>query len=533
MASTKASKEQKYDRQLRLWGDHGQEALENAHVCLINATATGTEILKNLVLPGIGAFTIVDGHTVTGEDIGNNFFLSINHIGKNRAHAATELLQELNSDVSGNFVEESPEKLLENNPEFFHRFTVVIGVHLPETTCLRLGSVLWSASVPFLICKTYGLIGYMRLVVEEHTVIESHPDNALEDLRLDQPFDQLRNHVASYDLESMDKKDHSHTPWVVIVSKYLEKWLSEHDGQLPKTYREKEAFRQCVREGIRENENGVPVDEENFDEAIKNVNTALNPTKIPTAVQDLFNSEQCNHINNQSSPFWVMLRAVKEFVQNEGNGNLPVRGTIPDMIADSQKFINLQNIYRQKAMQDAAAVSKHVESLIQSVGLAPESISDKDIKLFCKHASFLRVVRCRSLAEEYSVDSQNKNEITSAMDSPDSEMVFYLMLRAVDRFFQQHSRYPGVYNYQVEEDISKLKLCVTGLLQEYNLSINIKDDYVHEFCRYGATEPHTVAAFMGGAAAQEAIKLITHQFVPFSNTYIYNAMSQTSATLQL
>ncbi len=29
------------------------------------------------------------------------------------------------------------------------------------------------------------------------------------------------------------------------------------------------------------------------------------------------------------------------------------------------------------------------------------------------------------------------------MDNPDSEMVFYLMLRAVDRFYQQHSRYPG------------------------------------------------------------------------------------------
>lgn len=37
---------------VRLWGDHGQEALESAHVCLINASATGTEILKNLVLPG-------------------------------------------------------------------------------------------------------------------------------------------------------------------------------------------------------------------------------------------------------------------------------------------------------------------------------------------------------------------------------------------------------------------------------------------------------------------------------------------------
>uniref|UniRef100_A0A8C2W9G7 NEDD8-activating enzyme E1 regulatory subunit n=1 Tax=Cyclopterus lumpus TaxID=8103 RepID=A0A8C2W9G7_CYCLU len=509
MAATKASKEQKYDRQLRLWGDHGQESLESAHVCLINATATGTEILKNLVLPGIGAFTIVDGHTVSGEDVGNNFFLSNNSIGKNRAQAATELLQELNSDVSGNFVEESPNKLLDNNPEFFNRFTIVIGVQLPESTCLRLDSVLWSASVPFLVCKSYGLIGYMRLVVQEHSVIESHPDNALEDLRLNQPFAELKNHIQSYDLDSMDKK---------------------HNLQPPKNYKEKEAFRQFIREGIRKKENGVPEDEENFEEAIKNVNTALNPTKIPSTVEDLFNSEECNDVTSQTPSFWVMLRAVKEFALNEGNGSLPVRGTIPDMIADSQKFINLQNVYREKAMQDAAAVSKHVECLLQSIG---KYIANRRCRCLGKNSSFLRVVRCRSLAEEYSVDTVNKDEITSSMDNPDSEMVFYLMLRSVDRFYQQHSRYPGVYNYQVEDDISKLKLCVNSLLQEYSLNVNIKDDYIHEFCRYGAAEPHTVAAFLGGSAAQEAIKIISHQFVPFNNTFIYNAMSQTSATLQL
>lgn len=38
----------------------------------------------------------------------------------------------------------------------------------------------------------------------------------------------------------------------------------------------------------------------------------------------------------------------------------------------------------------------------------------------------------------------------------------------------------GVYNYQVEEDISKLKASVNSLLQEYNLNVNIKDDYIHE-----------------------------------------------------
>lgn len=38
------------------------------------------------------------------------------------------------------------------------------------------------------------------------SVIESHPDNALEDLRLDQPFDDFKNHIKSYDLANMEKK---------------------------------------------------------------------------------------------------------------------------------------------------------------------------------------------------------------------------------------------------------------------------------------------------------------------------------------
>jgi hypothetical protein len=46
------AKEIKYDRQLRLWSANGQSALESSHLLLINAAATGTEILKNLVLPG-------------------------------------------------------------------------------------------------------------------------------------------------------------------------------------------------------------------------------------------------------------------------------------------------------------------------------------------------------------------------------------------------------------------------------------------------------------------------------------------------
>lgn len=42
-----------------------------------------------------------------------------------------------------------------------------------------------------------------------------------------------------------------------------------------------------------------------------------------------------------------------------------------------------------------------------------------------------------------------------------------------------------------------------------------------------------VAAVMGGMAAQEAIKLITRQFVPFGGTLIYNATTSTTSVLDL
>ena len=50
----------KYDCQLRLWGPSGQKALSSTMVVLIVSSACGTESLKNLVLPGVGAFLVLD-----------------------------------------------------------------------------------------------------------------------------------------------------------------------------------------------------------------------------------------------------------------------------------------------------------------------------------------------------------------------------------------------------------------------------------------------------------------------------------------
>ena len=45
------------------------------------------------------------------------------------------------------------------------------------------------------------------------------------------------------------------------------------------------------------------------------------------------------------------------------------------------------------------------------------------------------------------------------LENPDSEVVMYVLLRAVDRFYNQYNRYPGSYDDQVEGDTYKLKVC--------------------------------------------------------------------------
>jgi hypothetical protein len=61
----------------------------------------------------------------------------------------------------------------------------------------------------------------------------------------------------------------------------------------------------------------------------------------------------------------------------------------------------------------------------------------------------------------------------------------------------------------------------------------LKDEHVHEVCRYGGAELHSVAAFLGGCAAHEAIKLLTGQYVPIDNIVLYNAVTSNVSTFKV
>lgn len=81
-------------------------------------------------------------------------------------------------------------------------------------------------------------------------MLESPKDNKLDDFRLDVPFPALVEYMDSMDLDTMTKQEHSHTPYLVILYKFLQKWKEQHGGNWPQNYKEKRAFKEFILDGM-------------------------------------------------------------------------------------------------------------------------------------------------------------------------------------------------------------------------------------------------------------------------------------------
>ncbi|KAJ6259415.1 hypothetical protein Dda_6317 [Drechslerella dactyloides] len=534
------AKEKKYDRQLRLWGAAGQEALENAHILLVNATAAGTETLKNLVLPGIGRFTIIDDAVVKDEDLGTNFFLDDNSIGLSRAQKTCELLCELNPDVQGDHIKDNITNFIHTNPEKLKTFTtVIITGDVPISTLLSLDNLLYTLDIPLFVLKCVGFTMTCRLALSEHAIVETHPDSTV-DLRLLKPFPEL---VALYeekaaimdDKEKMSEHDHGHIPYVVILLKALDDWRSTHGGNIPSNYREKNEFKSFLR-GKMWN-----ADEENFEEAIAAVLPYFNPPSIASTTKEIFEDKKCTQLTATSSNFWIIARAIKNFAYDDNEGILPLPGALPDMKAESKDYIRLQNVYKAKARADLASVMEIVRVLLSGLGRDPNSISESDVETFCKHAGFARLTRVRSLNEEYEHNPKVKT-VSNELSDPTSLMHYYLGIRAYEMFISEESNSkhtpPGIDDSTAENDAEQLDQYVTVILDKLNIAhspelLEGTSKAVREIVRVGGGELHNISSLAGGLVAQEIIKVITKQYIPMNNTVIFDGISSRSQVYEL
>ena len=517
----------KYDRQLRLWGWEGQKKLSEASILLINATAAGTEALKNLILPGVGFITILDDKLVEERDLGSNFFVSEEGIGKSRGENAKDLLVELNEDVKGDHIDGSPSKYLRaKDKDFFSQFSFIIAWDMTETQVEELTEIGDDLGIAIIILRSYGMIGYLRQYKKEHTCIQSKPaDKQLDDLRLAHPFEALQKYALEFDSEQLNLMEHGHVPYVIILIKALHKWKEVHEGKLPSSFEEKDEFKAIIR-GMARNFSK----ELNYEEAIQNAFKAFSYEAVPFEIQEILDDPKANS-EEFHSKFWTLVAALKQFVSERGS--LPVNGKVPDMTSTSDFYITLQKIYQEKAREDRERMESILSEQAEKNGKMDIIFDEDEVKIFWENWRNLEVTRMNSFSQER---NQPETEDVSAefLDS-DSSIEWYVAVRWAEMFRSKKGRYAGDLQENIEEDVIEMSGFVPKLLKDLGAPEEFKFNYnhIHEIVRYSNSCLHNIAAVLGGVAAQEAVKLITEQYTPLNHTFIFDGVHSKSQVFNI
>ncbi|KAI0339352.1 hypothetical protein BDW22DRAFT_1431939 [Trametopsis cervina] len=496
------SKTRRYDRQLRLWAASGQAALESARILVTSASATSTSILKNLVLPGIGHFTILDSNETTPADAGNNFFLNgHDSVGKPRATEAVPLLRELNESVDGVADTRDLATLLKSKEgrEWISSFSLVISHNLASQTLEKLSAFLWEndAYPPLIVVRSAGLLADFYLQIHEHSIIESHSETA-PSLRLSKPFPALQQWADSLDYDKIDPTEHAHVPFAIILIKEADAWRQEHGGALPKSYAEQKAFKAQVISRQRK------IDEENFEEAENQAVRMWSEKAVPSDIAALLEvAPRPDSAVKGNHAFHTLLQTLKRFVDHpSGPHSLPLTSSLPDMRTDTESYVKIQKLYKEQARVESTLFKQILSETFPDL-----AIDEAMVDAFVKNSHHLKLIRGRQFGD---FDKQ-QSEIRSGLEIYNKEVATHLALSALFNLLGRGNDPSSITAEALRTEVETLISQDTALGDEVDEAI---EDAVGEIARTPTADVPNMAAFLGGLVAQEAIKLITKQYVP-------------------
>lgn len=543
----------------------------------------------------------------------------------NRGRAVVDAMFELNDSVTGSYIPEHAGNFLTSVSSaraFVRSFSVVIATQISQLSrdVYLLSSACAALNIPFVYVRVYGLCAQLRLQMYPYFAVRNARGDAAEalDLHISTPFRALAKYAEEVDLE----KQGSHVPFVILLIRAVQEFKKSY-GKLPSIRSEKDALVKIVESFRPEH---VPSTAENYTEALRpaylrlchatyeqipsQVATVLrhprlecpNPqqsvrsispdatsdaTSLPPALRIARRTrmggvpesstvakaadEGMEYIRRMDEEFWMCVTAVKVFV--EKCGRLPVSGALPDMAADTESYVALQQLYKEQAREDAMIVL-HIAGQFANNHHQPPRIPDiQVIEAFCRAVRQIRVASSRTIVQECSghtstavntsdnsfeeedglmhnfhddlVSTMDRNgdfaEVAMAEGAFDSSCAntcaapFYVALRAADLFEQQHGRLPGTQSPMYEADVSQMQGLSAKVREQLGLSGTDSPSWreiVEEVVRYGGVETHSVAAFIGGVAAQEVTKLATGQFSPLHDTLIVNMANMTSVSFR-
>lgn len=434
----------------------------------------------------------------------------------------------MNPDVKGDAINLSPYDVISKMPELLEKSDLVIADNLSWDYCVQLDNHLRSmeAKKTLFVLMSCGLVGLFRISTPEYTSYQTKPDNPKLDLRINEPWDELLQFVKDMDIDNITEKlAHKFVPFPIILIHLMLKFKEGHNGKFPQNGKENNEFREMVKSGAKF---GGFVEEENYEEAYQRANNAfVDPKEVPRGIEmawEVLEKKDASPDSNKDN-FYFLTKTLKKFFDDQGR--FPVSGDLPDCHSDTDTYLKLKGIYRNKFEEDLKIFKGYLENLVKEDTkncasnenlLADDSI----VREFVKNWLSITCYTYRSLAQE----NEDVNRDEFMWDGEDVHE-WYFVFRCWDKFRTQKNRAPN------PEDFTEMRKLVDEMLETQQMDeFKVDDAKVKEICRYQDSQVVTTASVLGGLCSQEIIKIITQQFEPLNNTLIFEGIESRGASVE-
>lgn len=145
-----------YSRQLSIYGLETMKHICELKILIIGLRGLGIEIAKNIILSGPKSLTLLDKGLCDINDMGSNFFITYNDLGKNRDIVCIKKLSELNEYVELSIFE--GDNIL-NKLDIFN--VVIITEIMDKNYLFELDKICREKKIGFIYCLTLGLTGFI------------------------------------------------------------------------------------------------------------------------------------------------------------------------------------------------------------------------------------------------------------------------------------------------------------------------------------------------------------------------------------
>ncbi len=142
-----------------------------------------------------------------------------------------------------------------------------------------------------------------------------------------------------------------------------------------------------------------------------------------------------------------------------------------------------------QAAKEHAAVAAHLQQVLSGLGLPADTVPADELAQACRHACDMRMVRTRSLEEEYTQASSDEWAWMLELEGREYPHAFYVLIRAADRFRAVQGRWPGEEEASPGE-LARFKEVLGVVCAELGLPHSkIEEELIHEVVRYARRVP--------------------------------------------